>query len=137
MSAITPRLFAAVAVGGAVGGVLRWACSELVADGAGFAATTFSINVVGSFLLALLPAAPAVRRSRTLAVGLGPGVLGGFTTLSAVSEQTRSLLDAGDTATAALCLLGTLAASLVAVAVASRLCAAAQQAQAGTGAGDR
>lgn len=132
-----PRLFAAAAVGGAVGGVLRWTGGEVFADGAGFPATTFAINVVGSFLLALLPALPAVRRSRTAAVALGPGVLGGFTTLSAASEQTRALLASGDTPTAALYLLGTLGAALVAVAAASRLSSAAQQARVESEGGDR
>ena len=71
--------------------------------------------------LALLPALAVVRRRRVLAVGLGPGVLGGFTTLWAYSEQTRALLDHGQTGTATLYLVGTLGACLVAVALASRV----------------
>lgn len=124
-----PRLLAAVAVGGALGAVLRWALAEAAGDGAGFPWTTFSINVSGAFLLALLPAFAAVRRSRLLAVGLGPGVLGGYTTLSATSEQGRSLLDQGRPALAAAYLLGTLAACLVAVAVASRWSTPSAQAE--------
>ena len=46
----------------------------------------------GSLVLALLPALGRVRRSPALAAGLGPGVLGGYTTLSAYSEETRALL---------------------------------------------
>jgi CrcB protein len=115
----TPRLLAAVAVGGALGAVARWALTDAVPASAGsFPWATFSINVAGAFALALLPALARVRRSRTLAVALGPGVLGGFTTLSAVSEQSRALLDGGHTALAATYLLGTLAASLGAVAAA-------------------
>ena len=49
------------------------------------------------------------------------GLLGGYTTLSAYSEQTRVLLADGQTTTALLYLLGTLAACLVAVAAVSRL----------------
>ncbi len=104
-----------MAVGGAAGALARWALSELVPDGTGFPWTTFAINVVGSLLLASLPALTAVRRRPTLAVGLGPGLLGGFTTLSAYSEQGRALLADGETRLAALYLLGTLAACLVAV----------------------
>ena len=114
-----PRLLAAVAAGGALGALLRWALTDAFpTDTDAFPWTTFAINVAGAFTLALLPAIDAVRRHRALAVGLGPGVLGGFTTLSAASEQTRALLDAGRTGVAALYLLGTLAAALVAVAVA-------------------
>lgn len=114
-----PRLLAAMAVGGAAGALARWGLTEAFpADADAFPWSTFAINVVGSALLALLPAFAVVRRERLLAVALGPGVLGGFTTLSAYSEQTRALLDHGRTGTAAVYVLGTLAACLVAVAVA-------------------
>ncbi len=114
-----PRLIAAVAIGGAAGALARWALTTAFpADADAFPWTTFAINVVGSFALALLPALAVVRRRRVLAVGLGPGVLGGFTTLSAYSEQTRALLDHGQRGLAGLYLVGTLAACLVAVAVA-------------------
>ena len=114
-----PRLLAAVAVGGAIGALVRWGLTEVFSAAPdSFPWTTFAINVVGSFALALLPALAVVRRRQVLAVGLGPGVLGGFTTLSAYSEQTRALLDHGRTGTAALYLVGTLAACLVAVAAA-------------------
>jgi len=117
--ASAPRLLAAVAIGGAIGALARWGLTSAFAtDSDAFPWTTFAINVVGTFALALLPALAVVRRQRLLAVALGPGVLGGFTTLSAYSEQTRALLDHGRTGTAALYLVGTLAACLVAVAVA-------------------
>jgi CrcB protein len=83
--------------------------------GTGFPTSTFAINVVGSFLLAALPALAAVRRQRALAVALGPGVLGGFTTMSGYAEEGRALLDSGQPALAATYLLGTLGACLVAV----------------------
>jgi fluoride exporter len=113
--------FLAVAVGGALGAVLRWLLGDAVPDGSGFPWTTFAINVSGSALLAALPLARAVRRRPRLAAALGPGLLGGYTTLSACSEQTRALLDDGRAATALAYLLGTLAACLVAVALVSRL----------------
>ncbi len=114
-----PRLLVAVAVGGALGATVRWALTEAFPSPAdAFPWATFAINVTGSFVLALLPALAVVRRRRVLAVGLGPGVLGGYTTLSAYSEQTRALLDHGRSLTALLYVVGTLAACLVAVAVA-------------------
>ncbi len=127
MTPSLPRLICAVALGGAVGAVLRHGLGVLVADGSGLPWTTFAINVTGAFALALLPAAEVVRRSRTLAVGLGPGVLGGFTTLSATSEQGRALLDGGRPGLAAAYLVGTLAAALVGVQLASRWSSPAAQ----------
>ena len=115
-----PRLVAAVAIGGALGALARWGLGELAPDGTGFPWTTFAINVSGSFLLAMLPAFFVVRRSPVLAAGLGTGVLGGYTTLSTYSEQTRALLAAGDAGLAAAYLLGTLGACLAAVALAHR-----------------
>ena len=119
MTLIPPRLLLAAAVGGAVGALLRYWLGELVPDGSGFPWTTFGINVVGSFLLALLPAIALVRRRREVAVALGPGLLGGFTTLSAYAEQGRGLLADGDAVLAATYLLGTLFACVAAVAVAT------------------
>ena len=114
-------VYLAVALGGALGAVLRWALGGAVPDGAGFPWTTFIINVSGSLVLAWLPAFDVVRRRQVLAAALGPGLLGGYTTLSTYSEQTRTLLADGQTTTALLYLFGTLAACLVAVATVSRL----------------
>ena len=114
-------LLLAVAAGGAAGAVLRWSLGEVLADGSGFPWTTFAINVSGSFLIALLPAVSAVRSRPVLAAGLGPGLLGGWTTLSAYAEQGRALWSDGDGPLAAAYLLGTLVACLAAVALASRL----------------
>nr|WP_246416413.1 CrcB family protein [Nocardioides luti] len=130
-------MVAAVALGGALGALLRWALGQLVPDGSGFPWTTFAINVSGSFALALLPALAAVRRSALLTVGLGTGVLGGYTTLSAYSEQARALLADGHAAMAAAYLLGTLVACLVAVALADRLSTAPERTSFDDADGDR
>jgi fluoride exporter len=114
-------VYLAVALGGALGALARWSLGEALPDGTGFPWTTFAINVSGSAILALLPAVAAVRRRPVVADAMGPGVLGGFTTLSTYSEQTRALLDDGRSTTAAAYALGTLAACLVAIALASRL----------------
>jgi CrcB protein len=110
-----------VALGGAIGAVLRWAVGEVVPHDSGFPWATFSVNVSGSFALAVLPGWYAVRRRPLLTLALGPGLLGGYTTLSAYAEETRALLADGATWTALAYLLGTLAACMVAVIVASRL----------------
>lgn len=123
------RAFAVVAAGGALGAVARWSVDGLVAGDGGFPWTTFTINVVGSFLLALLPASTGVRRSPHLVLFLGPGVLGGFTTLSAYAEDARRLLDAGQVALGGAYVVGTVLACLMAVTVAHRFSAQAAQRQ--------
>ena len=117
----TSAALLAVALGGAVGGTLRWWLGDIAPDGPGFPWTTFAINVSGSLVLALLPLVALVRARPTLAVGLGPGLLGGYTTLSAYAEQGRGLLADGRPALAATYLAGTLAACLVSVTLAGRL----------------
>lgn len=111
----SPRLLLSVAVGGAVGSVVRFVAGEIAPDGTGFPWTTFAINVVGSTLLAGLLLLPLARRSAIWAAALGPGLMGGFTTFSATSEQGRALLADGRAGLAAAYLLGTLGACLVAV----------------------
>lgn len=115
----------AVAVGGALGATARYALTAAEPHGSGFPWATFAINVGGSFLLGLLPALGTVLRHRLLPPLLGTGVLGGFTTLSAYSEETRALVDAGSAATAGVYAVGTVAACLAAVAVAQRFTAPA------------
>jgi CrcB protein len=115
---------AAVAVGGAAGAVLRYALTlALPVAAAGFPWTILAVNVVGSALLALLPA--LLRRvagaDGLLAPLLGAGVLGGFTTLSTYTEQARALVAAGHVGLATAYVVGTLAAALGAVALADRL----------------
>ena len=112
------RALLAVAVGGALGAVLRWGLGELVADGDGFPWATFAINVSGSFVLALLPASTTIRRHPLLPLFFGTGMLGGYTTLSTYAEQSRAMFAAGDPALALTYLLGTLAACVLAVSLA-------------------
>jgi fluoride exporter len=109
-----------VALGGAVGGTLRWWLGDLVPDGDGFPWTTLAVNVTGSLALALLPAIALARRRRSLALFLGPGLLGGYTTLSTYAEQGRAMLADGRVGLAAAYLLGTLAACLLSVSIAGR-----------------
>jgi CrcB protein len=79
------RNLLAVFLGGAVGTALRLVLdATIVHRDNEFPVSTLIINVVGSFVLAILvsrlwPVAPAWLRS-----ALGPGLLGGFTTFSAV-----------------------------------------------------
>lgn len=130
MLLVTPRfptLLAVVALGGAVGGLARHGVDVALPAGDGFPLGTFLINVVGAALLALLPSIPAVDRRPLLPPLIGTGVLGGFTTLSAFSEQTRALVDAGRTGTAATYVVASLAVALVAVLAVRGLATAAER----------
>ncbi|MBL0747070.1 fluoride efflux transporter FluC [Nocardioides baculatus] len=109
-----------VAVGGAVGALLRLGVDTAAPDSL-FPWPTLAINVVGAFVLGMLPALAVVRRSRTVALFVGPGVLGGFTTVSAWAGQVRRLADDGHAGLAGLCLLVTLAAGLTAAALGQHL----------------
>jgi len=91
--------FFLVCLGGAFGTGARYLVSGWVPKvlGAGFPYGTFAVNVVGSFLIAVLmfvgtetTAMPATTR-----VVLTTGVLGGFTTYSSFSYETMKLLQEG------------------------------------------
>ena len=110
----------AASAGGVLGALARWRMTEWFPISDGFPTTVFWINVVGSALLATLPALAVVRRTPWLGVFLGTGVLGGFTTMSAASEQTVLLLEHDRSGTALAYAGGTLVAALVAVWVVDR-----------------
>jgi fluoride exporter len=137
VTAPAPLAVLTVAAGGAVGACLRAAVDAVPDLSAGFPWSTLAVNVVGSLLLALLPAVDRVRRSTLLPLLLGPGLLGGFTTMSAWSEETRALVAGGELLTATGYVLVTLAACLAAVAAADRLSSPAERAAFEAEEGDR
>lgn len=101
-----PRLVLVVAVGGAVGTLARHLVSSASAGGGGFPVTTLGINLVGAFVLgvlleALLRHGRETDRARRLRLGVGTGVLGGFTTYSTLAVEIERLLTDGQVATAA------------------------------------
>ena len=77
--------YIAVALGGAIGGTLRFAVSEWVGNPQG----TLVVNAVGSLLLGVCMAALASEMiSKELTLLLGTGILGAFTTMSTFSVET-------------------------------------------------
>ncbi|MBU6536683.1 fluoride efflux transporter FluC [Streptomyces mayonensis] len=120
---------AAVAVGGAAGALLRYGASRLWRNGsdaallwrtgeAAFPLTTLLINVVGCFLMGVLTVALKERFTgapRLLNPFLGTGVLGGFTTFSSYTDDTRRLFENEQPGYAVANLLLTVAGALTAV----------------------
>ncbi len=89
--------WAAVAVGALVGTEVRYGLGVVFPDKPGTVPwTTLSINVSGSFILATLTTLWMARPKTAfwLRAGIGPGLLGSFTTFSAVvfsiDQQARS-----------------------------------------------
>ena len=95
------RAWTAVAVGALVGTELRYGLGLVFPEAAGTVPwTTLAINVSGSFVLAALTTVWMARPTTAfwLRAGIGPGLLGSFTTFSAVvfsvDQQARSGLHA-------------------------------------------
>ncbi len=92
------RAWLAVAAGGLVGSELRYGLGLAFPDIPGSIPwATLWINVAGSFVLAALTTAWMGRRGTAFWVraGLGPGLLGSFTTFSAVVFAADQLARAG------------------------------------------
>ncbi len=113
----------AVAAGGAVGAVLRWAVSLAAfrmtgqGDWVGFPLGTVIVNVVGTFALAWLLSADASRgvASPIVRLFLGTGLLGALTTFSTFGLDAHGLLTQGRPGQGIVYLAGTLILAGVAV----------------------
>ena len=121
------RLWLAVAIGGALGALVRWLIGESILAWTGPATVfpwgTLTVNVVGCALIGFL-APVVITRSPWVAGFVVTGFLGGFTTYSAFAEETFALADRGDGAGVVLAgvyVLATIATTAAAVAVGSRL----------------
>ncbi|MFE3072407.1 fluoride efflux transporter CrcB [Streptomyces sp. NPDC059247] len=102
-----------VVVGAAVGAPLRYLTDRAVRarTDSVFPWGTFVVNVVGSFVLGLLA---GVTSAHTYAL-LGTGLCGALTTYSTFSYETLKLYEGGAKAYAALNVVGSLTAGLLAV----------------------
>jgi CrcB protein len=88
---------AAVFVGGLIGTSLRLLIDLALAhDLDEFALSTLLVNTLGAFALGLLVAALWPRVPGWVRAGLGPGILGSFTTFSALAVSVVALGQAGD-----------------------------------------
>lgn len=103
-----------VGTGGAVGALLRYLISQRI-DGETFPFGTVTVNVLGSFVLALLAFAGA---SHDVVLLLGTGACGSFTTFSSFSFETVRLAETGERNRALLNAVGTLCGAAIAVGLA-------------------
>ena len=91
--------YLAVAVGGLIGTGLRLACDLAFPHGDGeLPVETLIVNLVGSFVLGWLVGGLWTRPTtpRWLRAGLGSGVIGSFTTVSAVMASLLVLIREGE-----------------------------------------
>ena len=87
-----------IALGGALGAVLRHLCAAQVARfaGAGFPWGTLAVNVAGSFAMGIAAVLLILRSDFARAAPfVMPGLLGGFTTFSAFSLEIVQLAERG------------------------------------------
>jgi fluoride exporter len=120
--AVTPvTRTALVAAGGLVGSVARYWVSGLVQrlDGATFPVGTLAVNVLGSFVVALVMELSLERGivGANLRILLTIGFCGGFTTMSTFSWETMALARDGELAFAGVNVVATLGACFAAAAV--------------------
>lgn len=113
------RLFWAVAIGAATGGVSRYYLASFIQQraGPGFPVGTFVINITGSLLLGFLfrYALQSGTVSEELRMFLTTGFCGGYTTFSTFSYDTLTLLHDGEYGRAGAYVVGSVVLSLIAV----------------------
>jgi CrcB protein len=86
------RILLAAFIGGAIGTAIRLGLdATIVHRDDQFPLSTLLINIVGSFVLAIFVSRLWPITADWLRVGLGPGLLGGFTTFSAVMVSMVTL----------------------------------------------
>lgn len=85
-----------VMVGGALGALCRYLVNTaFVGSGFNLPVATFSVNIVGSFLLSLLLFSSLPNLSTELKTAIGTGFLGALTTFSTFEVETFQLFDKG------------------------------------------
>ncbi|WP_291042226.1 CrcB family protein [Herbiconiux sp.] len=108
-----------VVAGGVVGTTLRVLVTAAVPDAGGLPIDILVVNLVGAFALGLLLEVLALRgpdtgTRRRVRLLVGTGVIGGFTTYSALATDTSLLVDSDRLLAAAAYALGTVVLGAVA-----------------------
>ena len=107
-----------VAFGGAVGASLRFVVGLGVVRllGTGFPLAIITVNVIGSFLMGAFVVAAAHRGLAHYSPLVMTGLLGGFTTFSAFSLETVTLIERGQITAAAVYVMVSVVGSVAALA---------------------
>lgn len=104
------RLGLIAAIGAAIGAALRFGASQII-ESVNFPWATFTVNITGSFLIGLFLGIPAITKNDQRRIFLITGVLGGFTTFSAVAVEALQM----SAQSAILYIFSSFAAGLLAV----------------------
>jgi fluoride exporter len=113
---MTPLL--PVMLGGAIGAGMRYLTSLMLVSrtNAGWPWATFAVNLVGGFAMGLLVAHVLKGNvGENLRLFVGVGVLGGFTTFSAFSLESWTLIERGSWLLAAAYILASVIGSILAL----------------------
>lgn len=96
------QILASIAVGGALGAMLRYAVLQIVETSSGFPVGTLLINVCGSFIIGVVYVLILEKAliSEAWRPFLMVGLLGGFTTFSTFSLEAVYLFEDGRAAAA-------------------------------------
>ena len=110
-----------VALGTALGGVLRYGVDRLMVPVALFPWSTLIVNTIGSLIIGWIAGRATIPSSRlahaNLHAFLVPGFCAGFTTFSVFSHETLSLLRSGAVAAGVANITATVVMMLVATAL--------------------
>jgi fluoride exporter len=106
-----------VALGGAIGSVVRYMVSTLQSPTVAFPYAIFIVNLSGGFLMGVVTTLLALKFSVSseVRVFLTTGILGGYTTFSTFSLESATLIQRHDYATAGAYVIGSAILSIVAL----------------------
>src|SRR5579872_3079664 len=110
-------VMATVAVGGAIGSVVRYLMAGWIQSAAweGFPYGIFVVNISGGFVMGLLVELMALKWSVSLEMRafLTTGILGGYTTFSTFSLDSALLIERGSYVSAAIYIAGSALLSIL------------------------
>ena len=90
------KLIFAVGVGSFIGGILRYLISITIQNKITFPYATFLVNILGCFLIGIVYAAYSKNMvTEDWRMFIATGILGGFTTFSAFSYESFSMMRSG------------------------------------------
>ena len=106
-----------VAIGGAIGSVIRYMVSTIQNPMVAFPYAIFFVNLSGGFLMGVVVALLGVKFSVSTEVRafLTTGILGGYTTFSTFSLESATLIQRHDYVTACAYVVGSAILSIVAL----------------------